>query len=177
MRPPGGGAAASMSAAGWKMAAWRAALAAAARAPLRGRLAGLRPARSQRRPAGWRVAAAAAVLLGGGSVAACYGGWRGWPGAGAFLTVLAQVRRRQPRSGSPRRSPRGAPGAGAGGSRGTGGGRRGVRGAACGSRAPAVPEKWPGGAAAVTGSGGERMAPAPRQLCLAIGAPAPLGSR
>ncbi|XP_052527360.1 calcium uptake protein 2, mitochondrial isoform X2 [Tympanuchus pallidicinctus] len=70
------------------MAAWRAALVVGTRAPLRGRLLGPRPARSQRRPPGWRMAAAAA-LLGGGSVAACCGGW-GPPGAGAFLTVLAQ---------------------------------------------------------------------------------------
>ncbi|XP_051464323.1 calcium uptake protein 2, mitochondrial isoform X2 [Apus apus] len=63
------------------MAAWRAAL--AARAPLRGRLAGLRAPRSQRRPPVWRVAAAA--LVGGGSLAACYSGR-----AGVFPTVLAQ---------------------------------------------------------------------------------------
>ncbi|NWU71708.1 MICU2 protein, partial [Pterocles burchelli] len=71
------------AAASGKMAAWRAALAAGARAPLRGRLAGLRSPRSQRRPASWRVFAAA--LVGGGSLAACYSGW-----PGVFPTVLAQ---------------------------------------------------------------------------------------
>ncbi|XP_075347027.1 calcium uptake protein 2, mitochondrial isoform X1 [Mycteria americana] len=69
-----------------KMAAWRAVLATGARAPLRGRLAGLRPPRSQRRPPSWRVAAAAAVLVGGGSLAACYSGR-----PGVFPTVLAQI--------------------------------------------------------------------------------------
>ncbi|XP_069664259.1 calcium uptake protein 2, mitochondrial isoform X4 [Haliaeetus albicilla] len=69
------------------MAAWRAALAVGARAPLRGRLAGLRPPRSQRRPPSWRVAAAAAAagLVGGGSLAAWYSGR-----PGVFPTVLAQ---------------------------------------------------------------------------------------
>ncbi|KAM9390052.1 calcium uptake protein 2, mitochondrial [Phaethornis superciliosus] len=65
------------------MAAWRGALAAVARAPLRGRLAGMRPPRNQRRPPGWKVGVA--VLVGGGSVAACYGGR-----LGVFPTVLAQ---------------------------------------------------------------------------------------
>ncbi|KAF1411442.1 Calcium uptake protein 2, mitochondrial, partial [Spheniscus humboldti] len=59
-------------------------LAAGARAPLRGRLAGLWPPRSQRRLPSWRVAAAAA-LVGGGSLAACYSGR-----PGVFPTVLAQ---------------------------------------------------------------------------------------
>ncbi|XP_074771584.1 calcium uptake protein 2, mitochondrial isoform X2 [Athene noctua] len=68
------------------MAAWRAALAAGVRAPLRGRLGGLRPPRSQRRPPSWRVAAAAAAaLVGGGSLAACYSGR-----PGVFPTVLAE---------------------------------------------------------------------------------------
>ncbi|XP_038008365.1 calcium uptake protein 2, mitochondrial isoform X2 [Motacilla alba alba] len=68
-------------------AAWRAAvaaLAAAARAPLRGRLAGMRTPRSQRRPSAWGAAAAAA-LVGGGCLVACY---RGRPRV--FPTVLAQ---------------------------------------------------------------------------------------
>ncbi|XP_074939518.1 calcium uptake protein 2, mitochondrial isoform X2 [Phalacrocorax aristotelis] len=64
------------------MAAWRVALAAGARAPLRGRLAGLRPPRSQQRPPSWRLAAA---LVGGGSLAACYSGR-----PGVFPAVLAQ---------------------------------------------------------------------------------------
>lgn len=102
-----------MSAVSGKMAAWRAALAVGARAPLRGRLLGPRPARSQRHPPGWRIAAAAA-LLGGGSVAACYGGW-GRPGTGGFLTVLAQVsgRSRSRRGAGPRssRAPREGSGA------------------------------------------------------------------
>ncbi|NXV30021.1 MICU2 protein, partial [Rissa tridactyla] len=72
------------TAASGKMAAWRAALAAGVRAPLRGRLAGLRPPRSQRRPPSWRVATAAA-LLGGGSLAACYSAR-----PVVFPTVLAQ---------------------------------------------------------------------------------------
>ncbi|XP_075598311.1 calcium uptake protein 2, mitochondrial isoform X1 [Balearica regulorum gibbericeps] len=72
------------TAASGKMAAWRAAVVAVARAPLRGRLAGLRPPRSQRRPPSWRVAAAAA-LVGGGSLVACYSGR-----PGVFPTVLAQ---------------------------------------------------------------------------------------
>ncbi|KAM9602651.1 calcium uptake protein 2, mitochondrial isoform 5-T5 [Morphnus guianensis] len=73
------------TAASGKMAAWRAALVVGARAPLRGRLAGLRPPRSQRRPPSWRVVAAAAALVGGGSLAACYSGR-----PGVFPTVLAQ---------------------------------------------------------------------------------------
>ncbi|NXJ94771.1 MICU2 protein, partial [Corythaixoides concolor] len=72
------------TAASGKMAAWRAVLVAGVRAPLRGRLAELRPPRSQRRPSSWKVAAAAA-LVGGGSVAACYSGR-----PGVFPTVLAQ---------------------------------------------------------------------------------------
>ncbi|XP_063187240.1 calcium uptake protein 2, mitochondrial [Chroicocephalus ridibundus] len=72
------------TAASGKMAAWRAALAAGVRAPLRGRLAGLRPPRSQRRPPSWRVATAAA-LLGAGSLAACYSAR-----PVVFPTVLAQ---------------------------------------------------------------------------------------
>ncbi|XP_074672126.1 calcium uptake protein 2, mitochondrial isoform X2 [Strix aluco] len=67
------------------MAAWRAVLVVGARAPLRGRLGGLRPPRSQRRPPSWRVAAAAAALVGGGSLAACYSGR-----PGVFPTVLAE---------------------------------------------------------------------------------------
>ncbi|NXX44585.1 MICU2 protein, partial [Tricholaema leucomelas] len=70
-------------AASGKMAAWRAALVAVVRAPLRGRLAGLRPPRSQRRPPSWRVIAAA--LVGGGSLAARYSGQ-----PVVFPTVLAQ---------------------------------------------------------------------------------------
>ncbi|XP_066169160.1 calcium uptake protein 2, mitochondrial [Sylvia atricapilla] len=65
-------------------AAWRAAAAAVARAPLRGRLAGMRPLRSQRRPPAWGAAAAAA-LVGGGCLAACYSGW-----PRVFPAVLAQ---------------------------------------------------------------------------------------
>ncbi|KAM6438417.1 calcium uptake protein 2, mitochondrial [Rhynochetos jubatus] len=69
------------------MAAWRAALAAGARVPLRGRLAGLRPPRSQRRPPNWRAAAvaASAALIGGGCLAAWYSGR-----LSAFPAVLAQ---------------------------------------------------------------------------------------
>ncbi|XP_064027902.1 calcium uptake protein 2, mitochondrial isoform X2 [Pogoniulus pusillus] len=65
------------------MAAWRAALVAVVRAPLRGRLAGLCPPRSQRRPPSWRVIAAA--LVGGGSLVARYSGQ-----PVVFPTVLAQ---------------------------------------------------------------------------------------
>ncbi|KAM6384102.1 calcium uptake protein 2, mitochondrial isoform 2-T2 [Alca torda] len=72
------------TAASGKMAAWRAVLVAGARALLRGRLAGLRPPRSQRRPPSWRVATAAAVV-GGGSLAACYSGR-----PAVFPAVLAQ---------------------------------------------------------------------------------------
>ncbi|XP_068037443.1 calcium uptake protein 2, mitochondrial [Anomalospiza imberbis] len=77
-----GAAAAALS--GKMSAAWRAAVAAAARAPLRGRLAAMRPPRSQRRPSAWGAAAAAA-LVGGGCLAACYSGR-----PRAFPTVLAQ---------------------------------------------------------------------------------------
>ncbi|KAM4683891.1 calcium uptake protein 2, mitochondrial isoform 1-T1 [Amazona ochrocephala] len=66
-----------------KMATWRAVLVAAARAPLREWFAGLRLPRSQRRLPSWRVAAAAVVW--GGSLAACYSGR-----TGVFPLVLAQ---------------------------------------------------------------------------------------
>ncbi|XP_043386616.1 calcium uptake protein 2, mitochondrial isoform X2 [Chelonia mydas] len=72
------------------MAAWRAALAVAARRSLRGSVSGLRaPGSQQRRPGLWAVAA---TLLGGGSLAAGYSGWCGRPAPGGFLTVLAQIR-------------------------------------------------------------------------------------
>lgn len=111
MRPKGRIDVGGATAASGKMATWKAVLVAAACAPLRGRLAGLRLPRSQRRLPSWRVAAAAMVW--GGSLAACYSGR-----TGVFPMVLAQVRWQQhPLSGSlasPRRAGLGGPRRGAG---------------------------------------------------------------
>ncbi|XP_053165515.1 calcium uptake protein 2, mitochondrial [Hemicordylus capensis] len=76
----------ALSVSGKMAAAWRTALAALARSPVRRGVSVLSPSRNQKRGVGLRVAAAA--LVGGGTSVGCYRRWSRQKGTGGVMTVV-----------------------------------------------------------------------------------------